>query len=241
MDPRPGLRAVSAAADLPDRVARICAVIRKAIIERALSPGDKLPEDSLGESFSVSRTIARQALGQLAAEGLVDLRRNRIAVVATPTPEETRDTFEIRAALEEIVARHLAGKLGAREIETLRAHVAAQDEAEAAGSPSGIRLATEFHVLLASMAARPVLHRYVSEVAYRSGLALSAYGRPHSTECAIAEHRSIVDALEAGDADAAGRAMAHHLDAVVERALTFPPESGNRNLAEILAPFLASG
>ncbi|SPZ48465.1 putative transcriptional regulatory protein [Agrobacterium tumefaciens] len=66
-----------------DRVAAICTGLRRAIIERALHPGDRLPEDSLGERFGVSRTIARHALGQLAAEGLVDLRRNRIAVVAT--------------------------------------------------------------------------------------------------------------------------------------------------------------
>lgn len=74
-----------------DRVAAICTALRRAIIERALQPGDRLPEDALGERFGVSRTIARHALGQLAAEGLVDLRRNRIAVVATPSFEDARD------------------------------------------------------------------------------------------------------------------------------------------------------
>ena len=68
-----------------DRMAAICQGIRRAIIEGALMPGDRLPEDALGESFGVSRTIARHALGQLAAEGLVDLRRNRIATVTAPT------------------------------------------------------------------------------------------------------------------------------------------------------------
>ena len=66
-----------------DKVGVICRALRRAIIEQALEPGAKLPEDSLGERFGVSRTIARHALGQLAAEGLVELRRNRIAVVAS--------------------------------------------------------------------------------------------------------------------------------------------------------------
>lgn len=74
-----------------DRMSAICHGIRRAIIEGALFPGDRLPEDALGESFGVSRTIARHALGQLAAEGLVDLRRNRIATVAAPTPADARD------------------------------------------------------------------------------------------------------------------------------------------------------
>ena len=68
-----------------DRIGSICSALHKAIIEQALKPGTKLPEDTLGERFGVSRTIARHALGQLAAEGLVELRRNRGAVVATPS------------------------------------------------------------------------------------------------------------------------------------------------------------
>ena len=68
-------------AESSDKVSVICRALRRAIIEQALEPGAKLPEDSLGERFGVSRTIARHALGQLAAEGLVELRRNRIAVV----------------------------------------------------------------------------------------------------------------------------------------------------------------
>ena len=63
------------------------------------------------ERFGVSRTIARQALGQLAGEGLVELRRNRIAVVATPSWAEARDTFDVRISLERLVVARLAGQL----------------------------------------------------------------------------------------------------------------------------------
>src|SRR6267142_2177809 len=79
-----GRAGTSKTAESTDKVSVICRALRRAIIEQALEPGAKLPEDSLGERFGVSRTIARHALGQLAAEGLVELRRNRIAVVATP-------------------------------------------------------------------------------------------------------------------------------------------------------------
>jgi DNA-binding GntR family transcriptional regulator len=68
----------------PDRISVIYRALRHAIIEQALAPGAKLPEDAIGERFGVSRIIVRSALSQLAADGLVELRRNHGASVATP-------------------------------------------------------------------------------------------------------------------------------------------------------------
>ena len=99
-----------------DKVGMICRALRRAIIEQALEPGTKLPEDSLGERFGVSRTIARHALGQLASEGLVELRRNRIAVVVTPSWQDARDIFDIRMELERLIVRKLAGRLKPAQI-----------------------------------------------------------------------------------------------------------------------------
>ena len=133
----------------------ICRALRRAIIEQALEPGAKLPEDSLGERFGVSRTIARHALGQLAAEGLVELRRNRIAVVATPSWQEARDAFDIRIELERLVVRQLAGKLDQGADRELNAHVDAEDAARGGADAVSIRLATEFHILLAQHDQQP--------------------------------------------------------------------------------------
>lgn len=226
------------AKDTADRVSRICSAIRRAILEKALMPADKLPEDALGERFGVSRTIARQALGQLASEGLVDLRRNRIAVVATPTFEEARDTFDIRIELERLVVRHLAGRLSKQQVAELLAHIDAQDAATHQPEAASIRLATDFHVLLARMTGKPVLIRYVSEVAYRSGLSLSVFGRPHSSECAVNEHRQLVEALARGDQGEAVQLMSDHLEAVAERALLASPDTRATNLVEILASYV---
>ena len=192
-------RAASKTAESSDKVGVICRALRRAIIEQALEPGAKLPEDSLGERFGVSRTIARHALGQLAAEGLVELRRNRIAVVATPSWQEARDAFDIRIELERLVVRQLAGKLTKNQIAELNTHVDAEDRARDGSDAVSIRLATEFHILLAQMTNSPILVRYVSEVAYRCCLTLSLYSRPHSSECAINEHRAIIAALVKGD------------------------------------------
>lgn len=226
---------------LSDKAALICRALRRAIIEQALEPGAKLPEDALGESFGVSRTIARHALGQLAAEGLVELRRNRIAVVATPSWQEARDTFDIRIELERLVVRQLAGRLTAAQIAELRAHVAREDEAREGPDAVSIRLATEFHILLAQMTNSPILIRYVSEIAYRCCLTLSLFSRPHSSECAINEHLAIIDALAAGEAETAIGLMHHHLDSVANRALVAPGKPRGRDIVDILKPYAEEG
>ena len=85
--------------------------LKRAILDQALSPGAKLPEDSIGERLGVSRTLVREALVRLSEEGLVDLRPNKGATVARPTLEEGRNLFLTRAALERLVVETLAGRL----------------------------------------------------------------------------------------------------------------------------------
>jgi len=218
-----------------DRRGLIYRALRHAIIEQALAPGAKLPEDAIGERFGASRTIVRAALGQLAAEGLVELRRNRGAAVATPAWEEARDTFDVRLGLERLVMSRLAGRLTPGEIKALEAHVEQEERARGNDEPLSIRLATEFHILLAEMTGSPVLARYVSEVSSRCGLILALYSRPHSSECAVNEHRAVIAALAAGDAPRASVLMEEHLEAVASRALIVARAPKNRELKDVLA------
>jgi DNA-binding GntR family transcriptional regulator len=220
-----------------DRAGQIYRALRHAIIEQALEPGAKLPEDAIGERFGASRTIVRHALGQLAAEGLVELRRNRGATVATPSWDEARDIFDVRLGLERLVVSRLSGRLTAEHIKRLNAHVDEEERARGNDEPLSIRLATEFHILLAEMTGSPVLTRYVSENASRCGLTLALYSRPHSSECAVSEHRAIIVALANGDADGATALMDEHLEAVAGRALIVSKPPKDRDIKNILGRY----
>ncbi len=182
---------------------------------------------NLLESIENARRIFSQAL--------VELRRNRIAVVATPSWQEARDAFDVRIELERL--RQLAGKLTKAQITALNSHVDAEDAARDGPDAVSIRLATEFHILLASMTNSPILVRYVSEVAYRCCLTLSLYSRPHLSECAINEHRAIIAGLVKGDQDKVMSLMHSHLDSVASRALVAPAPQRGRDLLDILAPY----
>jgi DNA-binding GntR family transcriptional regulator len=208
--------------------------LRRAIIEQALLPGDKLTEDVIGERFSVSRTIVRAVLARLNAEGLVDLQPNKGAAIAHPSLAEAHDIFEARMCLERQVLTRLAEKVTDQDIQLLEQHVALESTASKQDGPASIRLAGEFHILLAELAGNKVLARYVDEVVSRCSLILALYSRPHSADCSISEHHQIIDALRARDARLATRAMDHHLQAVTERALLASNSDKQRDLRSIL-------
>lgn len=220
------------------RAQSVYRALRRAILEQALRPGMKLPEDSIGEELGVSRTLVRDAFGRLALEGLVELNPNRGASVAYPTLEEARDVFEVRRALERQVMQSLAGRLAPAHVARLQDHVQREQAAQGQDGPESIRLAGEFHILLAEMTGNALLNRYVQEVSSRCSLILAIYGRPHSSECAVSEHRQIIEALRQGNADAAATLMDHHLEAVAARAVLAPRAADD--LGTLLAPYAQS-
>src|SRR6478735_795923 len=222
-----------------DRATAIYKALWHAIIEQALQPGAKLPEDAIGEKFGASRTIVRAALARLAGEGLVELRRNRGAAVATPSWNEARDIFDVRLGLERLVVARLAGSLTREQVKALKAHVDTEDDARGSNAALSIRLATAFPIRLAEMTGNPVLARSVSAVASRCGLILALYSRPHSSECAVSEHRAIIAALASGDAARASALMDQHLDAVADRALIVSSPAKERDIKDILSPYVA--
>lgn len=220
------------------RTAAVQEALRQAIIEQRLKAGARLPEDAIGDAFGTSRTIAREALGRLAVEGLVELRPNKGAFVANPTLEEGHDTFVVRRGLEGTVIAALAGKLTPAQVRTLHAFV--DDEHKAAhhnDEAESIRLAGEFHLVLARMTGNTLLIRYTTEVVSRCSLILAMYGRPHSADCGVDEHREIATALENGDAAKASNLMDVHLAAVAGRALLQAKPAGD--IRDVLAPYAA--
>lgn len=223
-----------------DRGGVIAQAIRNAIIEQAIKPGTRLPEDTIGERFGASRTLVRSALAQLAAEGLVELRKNRGAIVAEPSWNEARDTFDLRIALEEIVVSRLAGTLQPDQIAMLEAHVAEEDKVANRDETHSIRLAGDFHIMLAEFTGSKVLAQYMRELSSRCCLMLALYSRPHSSECGVSEHRRLVELLKDGDQAALVAAMRDHMRGVVDRALIQPPKRADRDIGDILASY-ASG
>ncbi|WP_263733315.1 GntR family transcriptional regulator [Albidovulum marisflavi] len=233
--PKPGQRKAGAATKTPTRTEMVHEALRQAIIEQQLSPGARLPEDMIGDSFGTSRTIAREALLRLSVEGLVDLRPNRGAFVANPTLDEGRDIFVVRRGLERMVVLQLAGQLNADQIAELQRMLDHEEMTGARDEREAIRLAGEFHLRLAEMTGNKLLVHYLRETVSRCSLVLTIYGRPHSVDCGIDEHRQIIEALIAGQGDQAADLMEHHIEQVAGRALLETRKP--RSVQEVLSSY----
>ena len=117
-----------------DRVDTAYRALRQAIIEQALLPGTKLPEDELGRHFGMSRTLVRTVLTRLQAQGLVDTFHKRTATVAQPSLQEAKEAFAVRRALEREAAGLVVARWDASIDAVLTAHVADEAAAAAAGN-----------------------------------------------------------------------------------------------------------
>jgi DNA-binding GntR family transcriptional regulator len=220
------------------RVDFACKALRQAIIEQALPPGTRLPEDELGARFGMSRTLVRAALAHLHSEGLVDAPPRRTATTAKPTLEEAKEVFEVRRTLEREVVRLVIARWRPEFGAELEGHVREEEAARKAGEARvSIRLAGEFHIRLGEMAGNGLLRRYLGEVVSRCSLILALYGRPHSADCAVNEHREIVAALRGRNAEAAIAVMDHHLGSVEHRALLDQGRDGQFDLGAVLSRY----
>ncbi|WP_417407696.1 GntR family transcriptional regulator [Hoeflea sp.] len=226
----------------PSRIDQAYMALKSAIIEQALRPGDKLPEDEVGQLFSMSRTLVRQVFSRLNSEGLIEIGGKRPATVSIPSLDDAVAAFEVRQALEREVVSLVIKRWTPEHEATLEAHLAKEIEAAKAGNaPTSIRLAGEFHTLLADMTGNPLLSRFVSDVVSRCSVILAVFGRPHSADCGVHEHREIIDAIAAGDAARAWELMHHHLGEVEARALITSSEASPRTLADMLSPYVEGG
>ena len=224
--------------DPPD--AQIYAAVYGAILEQRLAPGTKLPEDSLGEIFGVSRTIVRKALIRLAHQSLLDIRPNRGAVVASPDGEEAAEVFEARRVIEGAIIEKVCAEPPDHLVSRLKDLVVRERQAhEASDRAAWIRLSGEFHLLLADLAGNDVLSSYMKELVSRTSLIISLYQQTASSACSFDEHTEIIDALAARDAARAKHLMDAHI-AACEAQLVIEPLEPESDLAQIFKPAAAA-
>src|ERR671935_3026513 len=98
---------------------RVYEYLRQEILAERLHPGAELQEVPLSEELGVSRGPIREAIGRLAAEGLVTVRPRRGAVVRSLSKDEFLELYQVREALEMMAVRLAVPRLGASDLEEL--------------------------------------------------------------------------------------------------------------------------
>lgn len=175
-------------------------------------PGERLMEERLCRAFRVGRTRMRQALRSLAMIGMVQIERNRGAVVATPSSEAIANAYAARWLVEAGMVRGFAFLRDPAHVAALRQHLRQQSAAERRGDKVAlVRLLTEFHLLLSPLAGNPFLRGFVETLATTTSLAVLLYDQSDAPSCAVEEHWRMVSLIEAGEGEAAAHLMECHL------------------------------
>ncbi|MFG1706930.1 FadR/GntR family transcriptional regulator [Nonomuraea sp. M3C6] len=183
---------------------------------------DRLPSEAeLAQSFSVSRSVVREALNSLNAFGLTKSYAGKGTFVAS-TELNSRLLIgrflpphlgEVRRALEVPSARLAAERRGEEDLTRLEELVTQFAATEENGKR--VKIDADFHIAIAAATGNPLFPRLIADlrdVLQEQALELATIeGR---TAQAAREHQDIFDAIMAGDGDAAARAMDAHLEAV---------------------------
>ena len=123
--------------------------LRQVVLSGDYPAETALSETSLAEEFNVSRTPIREALKQLQAEGLVEIRPKVGTFVREPSRREIVEMFQLKEILEGLAAGLMARRGPVPELEKLEANIEASEEAARNGdSETYARLVHEFHQLI---------------------------------------------------------------------------------------------
>ncbi len=186
--------------------------LRRSIRELELRPGVPIDRDEVAEKLGVSRAPVGEALARLREEGLVEIRPQHGTFVAPIRPDAIREAWLAREVIEPRIAAECAERIDTELRQQLGENLDGQIAALAAGDLSDFyELDERLHALLFKAAGASRMLHFVDAIRAPLDrlrrLALPADDRADET---LAEHRRIIDAIIAGDADLAAAAMRSH-------------------------------
>ncbi|EHL95388.1 transcriptional regulator, GntR family [Acetobacteraceae bacterium AT-5844] len=204
--------------------------IRQKIMDGSFPPGSPLREEMLAAEIGVSRTPVRDALRRLLADGLVESTRNYGTFVTEITGDDLHEVYHLRAMLEGYAARRAAQRITAEELAELGRLA---DEMENMEGPAEARIARfstlnrDFHLTIVRAARSRRLEGMLGWVLQVPLVLLKQYRMQEwvNIERSNRQHREIIEALAAHNAEWAGLLVSAHLNATRPAALIAEAEA----------------
>jgi DNA-binding GntR family transcriptional regulator len=199
--------------------------LRQAIAHGELKPGAQLGEAELARKLGVSRGPLREGMQRLTQEGLLVSIRNRGLFVIDMTPDDVRDMYIAREAIERAAARRVLGG----------DHVAAGDELmrivdkmKKTRTPAEVsELDIAFHERLLQLARSPRLSRMHQTFITETRMCIHALDETYAkSEVREGEHRALANAIRSGDRELTDRLLTAHMDDAIRRLTEEPRIDG---------------
>jgi DNA-binding GntR family transcriptional regulator len=194
--------------------------LRSAILAGVFAQGQRLIEADLCERLGISRPSLREALRSLEAEKLIQIVPNRGPIIPVIAWEEAQQIYDVRSLIEGQAAALSAGRISSSDLEVLNQALKDFGRADRNGDAAGrLSATTRFYEIIF----RTSGNKIIEDIA-RGLLARINFLRQHSMSHAnrgkksLAEMKTIFDAIEAGDSEAARSAAQRHVSMACEAA-----------------------
>lgn len=188
--------------------------MREAIIEGAFEPGERLVERPLCDQLGVSRTVVRETIRYLEAEGLVEILPGRGPIVAIMTWEDARQIYDIRRMLETAAAENCARNMTSNRERALKQSLGRLKRGfKDSTSGTVFRATADFYSEIFDGAGHHIAWDIVQRLNGRiSRLRMMTLSSSDRDQPGIAHMEQICEAIISGDAAAARNAVERHLD-----------------------------
>lgn len=191
--------------------------IKEAILTLKFSPGHSLSNRELATQLGISETPIRDALQALEREGFVTRIPQKGTFVTEIDFDEIKETFQIRAVLEDLVVCQVAEKISPEQIAILKqiledAEQALHNENRQRCSALGVQFHQQLIAWAGGVKLTAILDNLDDHLKRFRLISDSIYGRLEKSQD---EHRQILDAIKNGPPAAAGQAMRTHLESVL--------------------------
>ncbi len=190
--------------------------VKERILERILDgsyePGERLVETRIAQELGTSQAPVREALRELELLRFVESEPFRGARVRAVSAAELAEIYPVRAAVEEVAAREAAVRLGG-DVAALEAELDAIHRAADAGDLHALaEHDTCFHRLIVEAAGNGILLGVWNSLSIETRTVITALLTGIDGHELAELHRPVLDALRAGDAEAAGTALRRHVE-----------------------------
>jgi DNA-binding GntR family transcriptional regulator len=209
----------------PESTASIIARrLRTAIMYGSLPPGRQLNEVDLAARFGVSRGPLREAMQRLVQEGLLRSERNRGLFVLTLTPDDIRDVYIARAAVERAaVSLILGGDAGQAAAQLEQVHREMREAAARADYSAVSDADLRFHEVLVEASGSPRLIRMHGTLMAESRMCMTALERTYRLlDEVVAEHGALLDGIHAGEEARLFQLIDTHMQDALQRLTEQP-------------------
>ncbi len=196
----------------------VAELLRQRIFARELQPGAWIDELAISAEYGISRTPLREALKVLAAEGLITMKMRRGAYVTEVDEKDLRDVYHLLSLLESDAAGVVATSATEVEITELRA-LQTELEKSVGNRTRFFEVNESFHMRLLAIANNRWRDQMVADL--RKVMKLNRHNsllKAGRIEESLAEHRALMQALDARDAGAAAQRMREHFASGLEAA-----------------------